>query len=221
MNNMGRIFLIPLLLIIALSCESKSTVPLPEELTENILDIPVGNVGLIILVDSLYCFKDHNNENTAHNRLDSILSELKNRDEIKSFVENKSIQFLKDNHYKFNLITTFDPRDFLNESKTMNQAQNFDFKTLKSKYNYDDLFFINVTTGLEEDLEQKNNVIAKTYINVHILDLNQMNVKYKESIGGSKYIDQKIDQLTPSYAHSMISNSVVETINIIDQKFKH
>lgn len=217
----SRIIILSLFLMLLVGCESKKSEPLSDDLSENILDIPVGKVGVVIYVDSLHCFNKHSSNQIIHNRLDNILSDLKNNNEIKSFVESKAVEFLKNNHYQFELLKHYDPRDFLNSTEPMNEHVNFDFKQLKSKYNYDDLLFIKVTTGLDEESNEMKNLVAKTYINIQILDLIQKNVKYTESIGGSKYIDQPLDQLTPSYAHAMISNSVVETINIIDQKFKH
>lgn len=210
-----------LFLILCLSsCEPKKD---PQDIAyvdENILNVPVGHVGVIIVVDTLQ-EKMTTDDSIHQNQLDFITKELKYTNDIKDLIENHTIQFLKKNNYQFNLIKNFDQRDFLTSTESNLSINHVNYDNLRSKYNYDNLFYIHVSTGLDEDEEKNNQIIAKTYINVTILDLKKRQVKFRESIGGSKYTDRTIDQLTPSYANAMLSHSVVETIGIIDQNLNH
>lgn len=212
--------------LMALSCEQKKDVS--KELAinipvyENALQVPVGELGVVINIDSIGFF-DHNSQELGNNiKSESIevqLEKLNSKFDIEKIIRDKSVKILDDNHYKYEMIDKISKITFPKDLITDENINQVDFNEIRKVINKDDLVIINVKSGLDYNPENKEKYIAKTYVYINILDLKKGVLKYSETIGGIKYIDENINKTTTDYLSKMVDESLNETLEIIDKKY--
>ncbi|MGV0847131.1 hypothetical protein ACTS9T_11275 [Empedobacter falsenii] len=208
------------------SCEQKKEAPkelaLNTETYESALDVPVNKVGVLINIDSLGFF-DHNSQNLDQNidskSIENQLKQINSKFDIVKVIRDKSEKILNDNKYTYQMIDRFDKKLVPNELITKENVNQVKFNDLKKAINQDDLVLINVKSGLDYDPANKQKYIAKTYVYINILDLKNNALKYSETIGGTKYIDETINKSTTDYLEKMMKESLNETLDIIDNKY--
>ena len=208
------------------SCEQKKEAPkelaLNTETYESALDVPVNKVGVLINIDSLGFF-DHNSQNLDQNidskSIENQLKQINSKFDIVKVIRDKSEKILNDNKYTYQMIDRFDKKLVPNELITKENVNQVKFNDLKNAINQDDLVLINVKSGLDYDPANKQKYIAKTYVYINILDLKNNALKYSETIGGTKYIDETINKSTTDYLEKMMKESLNETLDIIDNKY--
>lgn len=226
MKNTYYLIIAFFVFILQSSCESKKETQ--ENLAENttsyetILDVPVNELAVIVNIDSLGFF-NHNTQNLETDipseKIEKELKHVNSKFDVCKTVRDKSAKILKDNKYRFQIMdglkTLKLPTDLI-EEKHLGQI-NFD--ELKKQISQDDLLVINVKSGLDYNPENKKEYIAKTYVYLTVLDLKNKALKYNETIGGTKYINQEIKNLTADNLSKLIKSSVDETLEIIDSKY--
>ncbi|MDH1883374.1 hypothetical protein ACTS93_16110 [Empedobacter falsenii] len=208
------------------SCEQKKEAPkelaLNTETYESALDVPVNKVGVLINIDSLGFF-DHNSQNLDQSidskSIENQLKQLNSKFDVFKTIRDKSVKILNDNKYTYQMIDKFDKKLIPNELITKENVNQVKFNDLKKAINQDDLVLINVKSGLDYDPANKQKYIAKTYVYINILDLKNNALKYSETIGGTKYIDETINKSTTDYLEKMMKESLNETLDIIDNKY--
>lgn len=208
------------------SCEQKKEAPkelaLNTETYESALDVPVNKVGVLINIDSLGFF-DHNSQNLDQSidskSIENQLKQLNSKFDVFKTIRDKSVKILNDNKYTYQMIDKFDKKLIPNELITKENVNQVKFNDLKNAINQDDLVLINVKSGLDYDPANKQKYIAKTYVYINILDLKNNALKYSETIGGTKYIDETINKSTTDYLEKMMKESLNETLDIIDNKY--
>ena len=208
------------------SCEQKKEAPkelaLNTETYESALDVPVNKVGVLINIDSLGFF-DHNSQNLDQSidskSIENQLKQINSKFDIVKVIRDKSEKILNDNKYTYQMIDRFDKKLVPNELITKENVNQVKFNDLKKAINQDDLVLINVKSGLDYDPANKQKYIAKTYVYINILDLKNNALKYSETIGGTKYIDETINKSTTDYLEKMMKESLNETLDIIDNKY--
>ena len=208
------------------SCEQKKEAPkelaLNTETHESALDVPVNKVGVLIHIDSLGFF-DHNSQNLDQSidskSIENQLKQINSKFDIVKIIRDKSEKILNDNKYTYQMIDKFDKNLVPNELITKENVNQVKFNDLKKAINQDDLVLINVKSGLDYDPANKQKYIAKTYVYINILDLKNNALKYSETIGGTKYIDETINKSTTDYLEKMMKESLNETLDIIDNKY--
>ncbi|MGV0996468.1 hypothetical protein [Empedobacter falsenii] len=208
------------------SCEQKKEAPkelaLNTETYESALDVPVNKVGVLINIDSLGFF-DHNSQNLDQSidskSIENQLKQLNSKFDVFKTIRDKSVKILNDNKYTYQMIDKFDKKLIPNELITKENVNQIKFNDLKKAINQDDLVLINVKSGLDYDPANKQKYIAKTYVYINILDLKNNALKYSETIGGTKYIDETINKSTTDYLEKMMKESLNETLDIIDNKY--
>ena len=208
------------------SCEQKKEAPkelaLNTETYESALDVPVNKVGVLINIDSLGFF-DHNSQNLDQSidskSIENQLKQINSKFDIVKVIRDKSEKILNDNKYTYQMIDRFDKKLVPNELITKENVNQVKFNDLKNAINQDDLVLINVKSGLDYDPANKQKYIAKTYVYINILDLKNNALKYSETIGGTKYIDETINKSTTDYLEKMMKESLNETLDIIDNKY--
>ncbi|WP_298776598.1 hypothetical protein [uncultured Empedobacter sp.] len=214
-------------LIIMQSCEQKKEAP--KELAvnttttyESALDVPVSKVGVVINIDTVGFF-NHNSQELNHNidskSIQNQLIQLNSKVDIIKIIREKAIKILDDHQYDYQIIDKFDNKNVPNELITQENVHLVKFDNLKNLISQDDLVVINVKSGLDFDPENKLKYIAKTYVYINILDLKNNSLKYSETIGGTKYIEETIKQGSIDYLEKMMKESLNETLNIIDNKY--
>ena len=208
------------------SCEQKKEAPkelaLNTETYESALDVPVNKVGVLINIDSLGFF-DYNSQNLDQSidskSIENQLKQINSKFDIVKVIRDKSEKILNDNKYTYQMIDRFDKNLVPNELITKENVNQVKFNDLKKAINQDDLVLINVKSGLDYDPANKQKYIAKTYVYINILDLKNNALKYSETIGGTKYIDETINKSTTDYLEKMMKESLNETLDIIDNKY--
>lgn len=189
---------------------------------ESALDVPVNKVGVLINVDSLGFF-DYNSQNLDQSidskSIENQLKQINSKFDIVKVIRDKSEKILNDNKYNYQMIDKFDKNLVPNELITKENVNQVKFNDLKKAINQDDLVLINVKSGLDYDPANKQKYIAKTYVYINILDLKNNALKYSETIGGTKYIDETINKSTTDYLEKMMKESLNETLDIIDNKY--
>ena len=220
------IYLIIGLLFVAQSCEQKKEAPKDLAINtltyESALDIPVSKVGVVINIDSIGFF-DHNSQELDNNidskSIENQLKQLNSKFDLVKIIHDKSVKILNDNHYDYQMIEKFDKKNIPNELITKENVNQVNFNDLKNIIKLDDLVVINVKSGLDFDPANKLKYIAKTYVYINILDLKNNSLKYSETIGGTKYINEPITKSSTDYLEKMMKESVNETLDIIDKKY--
>lgn len=220
------VYFITSLLLIAQSCEKKKEAPNSLAINtltyESALDVPVSKVGVVINIDSVGFF-DHNSQeldNTIDSKsIENQLKTLNSKFDVVKLIHDKSVKILNDNNYDYQMIKKFDKKFIPNELVTKENINQVKFNDLKNTIKLDDLVVINVKSGLDFDPENKLKYIAKTYVYINILDLKNNTLKYSETIGGTKYIDETITKSSTEYLEKMMKESLNETLSIIDKKY--
>ncbi|WP_413531839.1 hypothetical protein [Empedobacter brevis] len=208
------------------SCSQKKEAPkelgLNTENYESALDVPVNTVGVLLNIDSIGFF-DHNSQNLDQNisskPIEDQLKQLNSKFDIVKTIRDKSVEILKDNKYTYQMIDKYDKKLIPNELITQENINQVNFNDLKKSINQDDLILINVKPGFDYDPSNKQKYIAKTYVYINILDLKNKVLKYSETIGGTKYIDETINKSTTAYLEEMMKESLNQTLEIIDKKY--
>ncbi len=224
---MKKLFLIMAsLTFVTQSCEPKKEIN--NELAENsktydnALDVPVGKLGVIINIDSLGFF-DHNSQD-LNTKIDSKyiknqLHQLNSTFDINQIIKDKSIKILNENHYKYDIINQYNKADFPKDLVTNENLKNINFDLLNKNYKQDDLVLLNIKSGLDYNPEDKQKYVAKTYVYINILDLKNKVLKYSETIGGTKYIDEAANKISTKSLEEKLNESLNETLEIIDNKY--
>ena len=208
------------------SCEQKKE--LNNELAENkkvyesALEVPVDRVGVVINIDSLGFF-NHNSQNLSDTINSTTIlkqiDQLKEKFNVLEVIKDKSIKILDDNHYKYDIINRFNKNEIPKDLVTNENVQNINFDELKKNFTHDDLIVLNVKTGLDLNPENKEKYVAKTYVYINILDLKNKALKYSETIGGTKYIDEPSAKISTENLVKKLKESLNETLEIIDKKY--
>ena len=211
-------------LLITQSCEPKKEITQDKTVVhpsyESALDVPVNNVAVVINIDSLGVF-DHNSQELKNKipskNIEDQIMHLNSTLDIAKLIKEKSIEILTENNYQYKIIDSKNlvgiPTDLITQ-ETINKVN---FTQLKSNFTQDDLILINVKTGLDYQTENKQIYAAKTYIYMNIFDLKNHTLKYSETIGGTKYMEESVQQLTIKQLEKLLRDSLSETLEMIDQ----
>ena len=214
------------ILTVSQSCESKKEIN--NQLADNTivyesaLDVPVDKVGVIINIDSLGFF-NHNSQNLELNfsskEIENHINQLNNKFDVSQVIKDKSIKILNDNHYKYDIISQFNKNEIPKDLVTTENVKAVNFDQLKKNFNQDDLVVLNVKSGLDYNPDNKQKYVAKTYVYINILDLKNKVLKYSETIGGTKYIDESANKISTANLEIKLKESLNETLDIIDKKY--
>ncbi len=214
------------ILTVSQSCESKKEIN--NQLADNTivyesaLDVPVNKVGVIINIDSLGFF-NHNSQNLELNfsskEIENHINQLNNKFDVSQVIKDKSIKILNDNHYKYDIISQFNKNEIPKDLVTTENVKAVNFDQLKKNFSQDDLVVLNVKSGLDYNPDNKQKYVAKTYVYINILDLKNKVLKYSETIGGTKYIDESANKISTANLEIKLKESLNETLDIIDKKY--
>ncbi len=214
------------ILTVSQSCESKKEIN--NQLADNTivyesaLDVPVDKVGVIINIDSLGFF-NHNSQNLELNfsskEIENHINQLNNKFDVSQVIKDKSIKILNDNHYKYDIISQFNKNEIPKDLVTTENVKAVNFDQLKKNFSQDDLVVLNVKSGLDYNPDNKQKYVAKTYVYINILDLKNKVLKYSETIGGTKYIDESANKISTANLEIKLKESLNETLDIIDKKY--
>lgn len=208
------------------SCEKKKedtkVLALNNATYENALDVPVDKVGLIINIDSLGFF-NHNSQNLEENINSEVIQNqiklLNTKFDVAQLIKDKSVKILDENNYKYDMIHQFNQNEIPKDLVTKENVKNVNFDQLQKNFNQDDLVVLNVKSGLDYNPDNKQKYVAKTYVYLNILDLKNKKLKYSETIGGTKYIDEVASKISTSNLEKKLKESLTETLEIIDNKY--
>lgn len=208
------------------SCEKKKedtkVLALNDATYENALDVPVDKVGVIINIDSLGFF-NHNSQNLEENinskEIQNQIKLLNTKFDVAQLIKDKSVKILDENHYKYDMIHQFNQNEIPKDLVTKENVKNVNFDQLQKNFNQDDLVVLNVKSGLDYNPDNKQKYVAKTYVYLNILDLKNKKLKYSETIGGTKYIDEVASKISTSNLEKKLKESLTETLEIIDNKY--
>lgn len=208
------------------SCEKKKedskVLALNNATYENALDVPVDKVGVIINIDSLGFF-NHNSQNLEENINSEVIQNqiklLNTKFDVAQLIKDKSVKILDENHYKYDMIHQFNQNEIPKDLVTKENVKNVNFDQLQKNFNQDDLVVLNVKSGLDYNPDNKQKYVAKTYVYLNILDLKNKKLKYSETIGGTKYIDEVASKISTSNLEKKLKESLTETLEIIDNKY--
>ena len=208
------------------SCEKKKedskVLALNNATYENALDVPVDKVGVIINIDSLGFF-NHNSQNLEENinskEIQNQIKLLNTKFDVAQLIKDKSVKILDENHYKYDMIHQFNQNEIPKDLVTKENVKNVNFDQLQKNFNQDDLVVLNVKSGLDYNPDNKQKYVAKTYVYLNILDLKNKKLKYSETIGGTKYIDEVASKISTSNLEKKLKESLTETLEIIDNKY--
>lgn len=208
------------------SCEKKKedtkVLALNNATYENALDVPVDKVGVIINIDSLGFF-NHNSQNLEENinskEIQNQIKLLNTKFDVAQLIKDKSVKILDENHYKYDMIHQFNQNEIPKDLVTKENVKNVNFEQLQKNFNQDDLVVLNVKSGLDYNPDNKQKYVAKTYVYLNILDLKNKKLKYSETIGGTKYIDEVASKISTSNLEKKLKESLTETLEIIDNKY--
>ena len=208
------------------SCEKKKedskVLALNNATYENALDVPVDKVGVIINIDSLGFF-NHNSQNLEENINSEVIQNqiklLNTKFDVAQLIKDKSVKILDENNYKYDMIHQFNQNEIPKDLVTKENVKNVNFDQLQKNFNQDDLVVLNVKSGLDYNPDNKQKYVAKTYVYLNILDLKNKKLKYSETIGGTKYIEETATKISTSNLESKIKESLNETLDIIDKKY--
>ena len=187
------------------------------------LDVPLRNTGVVISIDSVTFFKQENmNKDDISNKvLQSIHSINKNFD-LETVITNKVKSILNEKNIKYSIIEEINQDDFPNELITKKNINTVDFKSIKEKHKVDDLIILNIKNGFDykhDDPKNNKNFVAKTFLELNILDLNEEKLKFAENIGGVRFLDEPIDSINQKHLENIMGKSINETIEIIAKKY--
>lgn len=208
------------------SCEKKKedtkVLALNDATYENALDVPVDKVGVIINIDSLGFF-NHNSQNLEENINSEVIQNqiklLNTKFDVAQLIKDKSVKILDENNYKYDMIHQFNQNEIPKDLVTKENVKNVNFDQLQKNFNQDDLVVLNVKSGLDYNPDNKQKYVAKTYVYLNILDLKNKKLKYSETIGGTKYIDEVASKISTSNLEKKLKESLTETLEIIDNKY--
>lgn len=208
------------------SCEKKKedtkVLALNNATYENALDVPVDKVGVIINIDSLGFF-NHNSQNLEENinskEIQNQIKLLNTKFDVAQLIKDKSVKILDENNYKYDMIHQFNQNEIPKDLVTKENVKNVNFDQLQKNFNQDDLVVLNVKSGLDYNPDNKQKYVAKTYVYLNILDLKNKKLKYSETIGGTKYIDEVASKISTSNLEKKLKESLTETLEIIDNKY--
>lgn len=208
------------------SCEKKKedskVLALNNATYENALDVPVDKVGVIINIDSLGFF-NHNSQNLEENINSEVIQNqiklLNTKFDVAQLIKDKSVKILDENNYKYDMIHQFNQNEIPKDLVTKENVKNVNFDQLQKNFNQDDLVVLNVKSGLDYNPDNKQKYVAKTYVYLNILDLKNKKLKYSETIGGTKYIDEVASKISTSNLEKILKESLTETLEIIDNKY--
>ena len=208
------------------SCEKKKedtkVLALNDATYENALDVPVDKVGVIINIDSLGFF-NHNSQNLEENinskEIQNQIKLLNTKFDVAQLIKDKSVKILDENNYKYDMIHQFNQNEIPKDLVTKENVKNVNFDQLQKNFNQDDLVVLNVKSGLDYNPDNKQKYVAKTYVYLNILDLKNKKLKYSETIGGTKYIDEVASKISTSNLEKKLKESLTETLEIIDNKY--
>lgn len=208
------------------SCEKKKedtkVLALNNATYENALDVPVDKVGVIINIDSLGFF-NHNSQNLEENINSEVIQNqiklLNTKFDVAQLIKDKSVKILDENNYKYDMIHQFNQNEIPKDLVTKENVKNVNFDQLQKNFNQDDLVVLNVKSGLDYNPDNKQKYVAKTYVYLNILDLKNKKLKYSETIGGTKYIDEVASKISTSNLEKKLKESLTETLEIIDNKY--
>lgn len=208
------------------SCEKKKedskVLALNNATYENALDVPVDKVGVIINIDSLGFF-NHNSQNLEEKinskEIQNQIKLLNTKFDVAQLIKDKSVKILDENHYKYDMIHQFNQNEIPKDLVTKENVKNVNFDQLQKNFNQDDLVVLNVKSGLDYNPDNKQKYVAKTYVYLNILDLKNKKLKYSETIGGTKYIDEVASKISTSNLEKKLKESLTETLEIIDNKY--
>lgn len=221
LNNLVGGFLLILLLF---SCDKKDnqiSVNSLESQNENIYEdaskVPVGKLGVFIVIDSLGIF-ENGSDNFTNNPDNDILKELtllNNQEEIEKYIQKRANNILTDQKKNFEFIK-------LDSSIKTKEIFKPDFDASKhssvfDKLPYDDFLVVAIRSGLNFDTEKK--LDGKTNIYISIIDKKNLKSKYFETLNGNKYLESKDFASNSDYYKNLIRQSVEYTFDIIDIKY--
>ncbi len=181
---------------------------------ESFFDVPIENTALIINIDTLTLVKkNENHEDKIYQNIDSLNN---NYSLLNHTIKDKIIDVLNRKKFNYSLISKFDKEDFSFDLIDPENSKNINFDELKSKYKQDFLTIINVKKGFTNDVENKNQCVAKTDLYINVLDLKNKKVNFTETISGTKYFNNHPDSINTKNLEKNLLASINETIEIID-----
>jgi len=212
-----------LFLFLFLSCnKEKNDLTLNSLNSEKIIyedasKVPVGKLGVFIVVDSIGVFekKSENFTNKPDINIYNDLIKVNDLNEIENYIETRAKKILTDQNKDF---------EFLKLDPSINAKEIFkpDFNATKysSIFNslpFDDFLVVAIRSGIDHD--SLNNLEGKTNIYISIIDKNNLQSKYHETVTGTKYLNKSDYKEVFDYHKNLIQQSVKHTFDIIDIKY--
>lgn len=219
LNVVCGLFLVSLLL----SCSNEK-----KELAHNSIDtkkieyedaskVPVGKLGVFIVIDSLGVFENNSDQFTLSPvaNISKNLIEENEKNELENYIEERAKNILIDQKKNFEFIK-------LEQSIQANDFFRLDFDATKyanvfNSLPFDDFLIIAIRSGI--GLDDNKNLEGKTNIYLSIIDKRSLKSKYYETVTGSKYLEQKDFANSLDYQKNLIKQSLEHTIEIIDSKY--
>lgn len=194
---------------------SLEDIPTEEILYKHALDVPVGNLGVIIITDSLGEFNNSTEDFKIKEEtsLRPILNKLDASIKLDSLIKNKTAHYLTQHNKKFEIVN-FNNNDIF--QKLLNgKTDQIDFSELSFNDKYDDILFVALRSGIKYD--DFKNLEGKTNIYLTLFDKKTKKIKYNEIITGSKNLELLDFKSQEDYIKNLLLESIQNTLEIIQK----
>ena len=184
---------------------------------EDAAKVPVGKLGVFIVVDSLGVFEKDSEEfnKNPDQKIFSNLIKVNDQQEIEKYIETRAKKILTDQNKNFEFIAlnpSIKAKEIYKPEFNASKYADF-FKSLP----YDDFLVVAIRSGINYD--SINKLEGKTNIYISIIEKNNLKSKYYETLTGSKYLNEKEFKNSFDYQKHLIQESVEHTFDIIDKKY--
>ena len=195
----------------------------PEIEYEYAIDVPVNNPGVIINIDTISFFKSDRFLNDKSKETQILLDKIKQLNtkfDTYQIIKDNTIRILDENNYKFTIIDKFNENDFpVEQLNKENFKELLNFKELNKNYSHKDIVLVTLKNGFDYNEEDPTKYVAKTYAYINIINTEKGELKFAESIGGTKYFDDKIENISVDNLAKIMHESLQNTIDITDKKY--
>lgn len=210
-----------LLLILSLGCKNKpkeislSEFPTDKNIYHNALDVPVGKIGVVLVVDSLGEFQSNLDVFSSNpSPLNTNLQEVQRLLNLDSLLEVRVAKYLQDHQKNFKFLKDYDQT--IGKKLLNGQTSVIDFSKLTYEKDFDDLLIIAMRSGIHYD--SLRSIDGKTNIYITIIDWKTHKIKYNEVITGSKYLEANNYPTQTDYLKNLMLESLENTLEIIHRQ---
>lgn len=190
---------------------------------KNALDIPLKKTGVIIQIDSLTFFGlSQINQDKASKKVLHSISTLNDKINFDSIITTKISSILNERKINYTIIKDFNFNEIPDGLITKKNIKSVDFTSIKKEYDYNDLIILKIKNGFDykhDNPKNNNEFVAKTFLNLNILDLEKNSIKFAENIGGIRFLDESVDSINENHLEYIMGKSINETIEIIQKKY--